>query len=88
MSEAFIMPNSRRDSRAPKRAVNLSIDAELLAEARGLGLSLSGLLEERLSDAVREARRKAWLTEKTEAIEDYNSRIDTRGSYADSVRRF
>jgi antitoxin CcdA len=88
MREGFVMANSTRVSRAAKRAVNLSIDAELLAEARGFGLSLSGLLEERLSDAVREARRKAWLAENAEAIEDYNSRIDTRGSYADSVRRF
>jgi len=37
---------------------------------------------------LREARRHAWLAENAEAIEDYNSRIDTRGSYADSVRRF
>lgn len=88
MCDGFIMPNSTRVSRASKRAVNLSIDTELLAEARRFGLSLSGLLEERLSDAVREAQRKAWLAENAEAIEDYNSRIDTRGSYADSVRRF
>jgi len=88
MRDGFVMPNSSRVSHASKRAVNLSIDAALLAEARGFGLNLSGLLEERLSDAVREARRKAWLAENAEAIEDYNSRIDTRGSYADSVRRF
>lgn len=82
------MSNSSRVSHASKRAVNLSIDSELLAEARGFGLNLSGLLEERLSDALREARRKAWLAENAGAIEDYNSRIDTRGSYADRMRRF
>lgn len=82
------MPNSASGSHTSKRAVNLSIDAELLAEARRFGLNLSGLLEERLSGAVREQRRKLWLAENAGAIEDYNSRIDARGSYADRVRRF
>lgn len=82
------MPSSARVSHTSKRSVNLSIDAKMLAEARGFGLNLSRLLEERLSEALREARRTAWLAENAEAIEDYNSRIDTRGSYADSVRRF
>lgn len=88
MRNRFMMPNSSMVSRVSKRAVNLSIDADLLAEARTFGLNLSRLLEESLSDALREARRNAWLAENAEAIEDYNSRIDTRGSYADSVRRF
>ena len=79
------MPTSRR---APKRAVNLSIDAEVLAEARRIGLSLSRLLEERLSEVLREAQGKAWLAENAEAIDDYNDRIDARCSYADRVRRF
>jgi antitoxin CcdA len=82
------MPNSTRVSHTSKRAVNLSIDAELLAEARRFGLNLSGLLEERLSGALREQRRKVWLAENAGAIEDYNARIDARGSFADRVRRF
>lgn len=82
------MPSSSRTSCASKRPVNLSISAELLDEARGLGLNLSGLLEERLSEALRDARRNAWLAENAEAIDDYNSRIDARGSFADGVRRF
>jgi antitoxin CcdA len=37
---------------------------------------------------LREQRRKVWLAENAGAIEDYNARIDARGSYADRVRRF
>ena len=40
MRDGFVMPNSSRVSHASKRAVNLSIDAALLAEARGFGLNL------------------------------------------------
>jgi antitoxin CcdA len=88
MRDVFSMPSSSKASRGSKRPVNLGISAELLDEARRVGLNLSGLLEERVSEALREARRNAWLAENAEAIDDYNSRIDTRGSYADRVRRF
>jgi antitoxin CcdA len=82
------MSNAHQGSRAPKRAVNLSINAELLAEARRLGLNLSELLEDRLVEAVRQARREEWVVQNRIAIEDYNARVDERGSYGDTVRRF
>jgi antitoxin CcdA len=82
------MSNAHQGSRAPKRAVNLSINAELLAEARQLGLNLSELLEDRLVEAVRQARREEWVVQNRIAIEDYNARVDERGSYGDTVRRF
>jgi antitoxin CcdA len=82
------MSNAHQGSRAPKRAVNLSINAELLAETRRFGLNLSELLEERLFEAVRQARREEWVANNRPAIEDYNARVDERGSYGDTVRRF
>lgn len=76
------------DPDAPRKATNLSINADLLAQARALDLNLSRLLEERLTEAVREARRQNWLAENKEALADYNERITERGSFGDRSRRF
>ena len=76
------------DTGAPKKAANLSINSDLLRQARELDLNLSGLLEEHLAEVVRRARRERWLAENQGAIDDYNERIAARGSYGDSERRF
>ena len=47
------------DPAAPKKPTNVSINIELLHEARRLNLNLSQALEERLVELVREARRRA-----------------------------
>ena len=76
------------DPHAPRKATNLSINSDLLAQARALDLNLSRLLEERLAQAVREARRQDWLAENKEALADYNERIAEQGSFGDQARRF
>ncbi|MFB6259783.1 MAG: type II toxin-antitoxin system CcdA family antitoxin [Thiohalorhabdaceae bacterium] len=76
------------DPHARRKATNLSINSDLLAQARALDLNLSRLLEERLAQAVREARRQDWLAENKEALADYNERIAEQGSFGDQARRF
>lgn len=76
------------DPKAPKKAVNLSINADLLARARGIGLNLSAEMEARLEDVVRQAERARWLEENREAMEDHNRRIAERGLWSDGKRRF
>lgn len=73
---------------APRKATNLSVNADLLAQARELGINLSGLFEQSLAQAVRDARREAWLTENRPALDDYNQRVAERGSFGDRTRRF
>lgn len=82
------MQDTHYDINAPKKATNLSINADLLARARSLEINLSRVLEERLSELVREAGREQWLTENRAALDEYNARIDQRGSFGDSARRF
>ena len=43
-----------------KKAVNLSIDAELLARAKAARLNLSALLEQALSEQVRAEQERRW----------------------------
>lgn len=76
------------DPKAPKKAVNLSINSDLLARARGMGLNLSAEMEARLEETVRKAERERWLEENREAIEDYNRRIAERGPFSKGRRRF
>jgi antitoxin CcdA len=76
------------DPKAPKKAVNLSLNSDLLAKARDLGVNLSGEMETRLEEIVRKAEHDRWLEENREAIEDYNRRIDRRGLLSDGHRRF
>lgn len=68
----------------PKKAVNLSVDADLLAHAKELDINLSALFEE----ALREQARKRWLEENREAIEAFNRRIERDGVWSDGLRRF
>lgn len=76
------------DESAPKKAVNISINADLLAKARKLGLNLSGELEHRLADAVRLAEQAAWLAQNESALDDHNRRIAERGLFSDGKRQF
>ena len=76
------------DRSAPKKATNLSVNRDLLRQARELGVNLSQALEQRLAEIVAEERRQQWLAENKEAIEAYNRRIAEKGAFSDGLRRF
>jgi len=76
------------DQSAPKKAANLSVNSELLAIAKEMKINLSRTLEEKLSEIVRERKRKQWLEENREAIESYNARVEKYGLFSDGLRRF
>lgn len=73
---------------APKKSANLSVNSELLRQARALNVNLSQALEQRLVEIVRESRQRNWLEKNREAVEDYNRRIKKRGTFSDGLRRF
>jgi antitoxin CcdA len=75
-------------ARVGRRAANLSVDAGLLAEAKALGISLSGALEETLRAKVAEAKQAAWLKENADAIASHNERVARKGLFSDKLRRF
>jgi antitoxin CcdA len=76
------------DPDAPKKPANLSVNADLLRLAKELGINLSQTLEGRLIEVIQEESRRRWLAENTEAIDDYNARIDRHGVFSDGLRRF
>lgn len=73
---------------APKKSANLSINADLLQQAKLLNINLSQTLEQRLIEIVRQAQREQWLTENQSALEEYNRRIEKHGAFSDGLRRF
>lgn len=76
------------DSTAPKKSTNLSINSDLLRQAKERHINLSQALELRLAEMLREEKRKKWQEENREAIEDYNRRIEAAGVFSDGLRHF
>ena len=74
--------------KAPKQATNLSIDRDLLNEARAAGVNLSAALEEALREKVAAARREKWKRENAEAIAEYNELIAEHGIFSEGQRSF
>lgn len=71
-----------------KRAVNLSIDADLVAEAREHGTNMSALLEKALREELREGRERKWREENRTANETYNDYVRKHGRLSDDWRKF
>ncbi len=71
-----------------KTRANVSVDAGLMQEARGLGLNLSALLEERLREEVALRRRAAWREENRGAIADANAYLAKHGLWSDGLLQF
>ena len=76
------------DPNAPKKSTNLSINSELLRQAKECRINISHTLELRLAELLREEQIRRWKEENREAIEDYNCRIETHGTFSDGLRRF
>ncbi len=64
---------------SPRRATSMTLDAELLDEARALGMNLSRAAEEGIRAQVRGERARRWKEENAEAIADYNKWIEENG---------
>ncbi|GLU38351.1 type II toxin-antitoxin system CcdA family antitoxin [Pseudomonas sp. NBRC 100443] len=76
------------DPQAPKKATNLSLNSDLLKQARELDVNLSAVLEEALADVVRERLWQRWLEQNRQAIDAYNQHVDGAGVFADDLRSF
>jgi antitoxin CcdA len=70
-----------------RRAVNLTIRADLLEEAKQLKLNASQAAEAGLLEAVRRARVETWRRENAAAIDDYNRRVEA-GEFDEFLHRF
>jgi antitoxin CcdA len=71
-----------------KKAVNVSIQSDLLEAARAEDINISATLEAALADQLRIRKRERWRADNAEAIDAYNSDVDKNGSFGDHARGF
>ena len=81
------MPAPFRDPEVPKKAVNVSINSDLLRQAREMSINLSQALEAELARILREEGARRWREENREAIEEYSRYVEERGVFNDIRRR-
>jgi antitoxin CcdA len=71
-----------------KKAVNLSLDQDLLAKAKAEGLNLSAELEQTVRAKISSIEAERWKRENADAIAAYAKRIDEEGLPFAEYRRF
>ena len=64
---------------ARRQATNVSLDREMVSEAKALGLNLSRVCEQGLKKAVAEAREHQWIEENWDAIQATNAWVEKNG---------
>ncbi len=73
---------------APKKPTNLTINSDLLHQAKRLNINISSVLESALAETVRQKNRSDWIQDNSESIACYNDHIDTYGVFSDGSRTF
>lgn len=63
----------------PKRATNVSLPAQLIEEAKALGVAVSKACETGLAAEVKRAREAKWVEENWEAIQSSNAWVEEHG---------
>ena len=76
------------DPNARKKPTNLSLNSDLLRQAKELRINLSQTLERCLVQILLEEKRQAWRDENREAIDAYNRRIEEQGVFSNGLRGF
>lgn len=66
-------------SRRKTTPTNVTLDAELVAEAKALGVSISQASQKGLEQAVKKVRSERWLEENREALESSNAWLAANG---------
>jgi antitoxin CcdA len=73
---------------ATKKLANVSINGDLLAQAKALKINLSATLEHALIQKLSVKQRENWQAENKVAIEAYNQLVEKHGIFSDDLRTF
>lgn len=82
------MLTASRPRAASKRATNVSLPEDLLAEAKALQINISQAAEAGVAQAITHARSELWLAENQEAIESSNAYVEKHGLPLAKYRMF
>lgn len=81
------MPTAHKSS-SPKRATNVSLRSDLIAEARRLNVNISQACEQGLEQQVARTRADRWREENKAAIDYWNEWVEKNGLPLDEHRQF
>lgn len=81
------MQQQRASSQA-RRPTNLSINSQLLEEAKSLGINVSRSAESGIKSAVLKTKRDLWLSENREALLSSNKYVEEHGLPLADYRNF
>ncbi len=71
-----------------KKPTNLSLDKDLLIEAKKFGINLSRAAEAGVKDAVRKSKSERWKKENAAALRGANDWVKANGFPLQKYRRF
>ena len=71
-----------------RKSVNLSLNKELLAEAKALDINLSRAAEEGIAVTVSAEKTRRWKEENREAIQGWNDYVEQNGLPLAKYRMF
>ncbi|MGX2038732.1 type II toxin-antitoxin system CcdA family antitoxin [Methylocaldum sp. MU1018] len=72
----------------PKKATNITLSADVLREAKALGINISQACDRFLRDLVRQERQRRWQEDNAEFIAAYNRTVETEGLPLEEWRSF
>lgn len=78
----------RTQDKALKKATNLTLNTEVLAEAKKLGINISKACDAFLESLVRHEKERLWKLENADFIASYNKTIEDEGLPLDGWRTF
>ena len=71
-----------------RKVTEISLDADLLMQARDLDIDPTLAAERGIAGAVKAERERLWLLENADAIKAYNDDIETNGLPLAEFRQF
>lgn len=69
-------------SSAVKKRTNVTLNAELLQQAKALGINLSATFDQALKEAVRDQQRKKFMEENQQAMDSCNAFTEEAGLFS------
>lgn len=79
------MPNSIA---TPKKATNITLSADVLAEAKALGINISRVCDQFLRELVTLEQERRWQADNADFIATYNADVEHNGLALDTWRTF
>lgn len=71
-----------------KKATNITLSADVLSEAKALGINISQACDQFLRGLVRQEQERRWLADNVEFIAAYNAGVERDGLPLDAWRSF